>query len=82
MPRSFEMLSQDSPDITSTFVSKIKVRYLVEKFSPEAEAWVLMARMPVDSEPDQISNLCAALGGRVRVEDVTLHTYVIEKEFE
>lgn len=72
-------MSQDSPDITSTFISKIKVRYLVEKLM--AGDWVLMARLPADCEPDQMSNLCAALGGVVRVEDITLHEYVLNEEF-
>ncbi len=81
MPRDFEAaMSQDSPDITSTFVSKIKVRYLVEKLIEGA--WVLMARLPVDCEPDQMSNLCAALGGAVRVEDITRHEYVLNQEFQ
>jgi hypothetical protein len=62
------------------YVAKIRVRYLVEKFIEGA--WVLMARLPAESESDQMENLCSALGGKVRVEDVTSKVFVIDQEFE
>ena len=71
-----EELFERSP----AYVAKIRVRYLVEKFIEGA--WVLMARLPAESESDQMENLCAALGGKVRVEDVTQHMYVLDQEFE
>ena len=78
MPRDFEsFVGQDSD---SVYIAKIKVRYLVEKFLEGA--WVLMARFPEGSEPDQMENLCWAIGGTVRVQDVTRHEYVLDKEFE
>ena len=66
------------------FVSKIKVRYHVEKLVDER--WVLMARVPADTEG--VEPLCEALGGKIRVEDVSLReaerqtkSYLFEKEF-
>jgi hypothetical protein len=78
MPRDFERF--ESQDSDAVFIAKIKVRYLVEKFLEGA--WVLMARFPDGSEPDQMENLCWAMGGKVRVEDVIRHEYVLDKEFE
>lgn len=79
MPRDPDRAEEDYRD-PQLFAAKIRVKYLVEKFMEGA--WVLMARLPATSEPEQMENLCFALGGKVRVEDVTLHTYVIEEEFE
>jgi len=78
MPRDFERFAGQDSD--SVFIAKIKVRYLVEKFLEGS--WVLMARFPDGSDPEQRENLCWAMGGKVRVEDVTRHEYVLDKEFE
>lgn len=78
MPR-YDPAEEDHRD-PSFFAAKIRVRYLVEKFIEGA--WVLMARLPTESEPDQMEDLCSALGGKIRVEDVTRHELVLDKEFE
>jgi hypothetical protein len=82
MPRDFERFEtrEELYDAPSAHAAKIRVRYLVEKLIEGA--WVLMARLPVESELDQMENLCFAIGGTVRVEDVTRHEYVLDKEFE
>lgn len=59
------------------YAAKIKVRYFVEK--DLGGQWVLMARVPGDCE--SLENLCFAIGGLVRVTDVTTHRIVIEREF-
>lgn len=48
-----------------------KMRYLVEKWLHESEGWVLMARFHEDSEPERREAFCSALGGEVRVLDLT-----------
>jgi hypothetical protein len=80
MPRAYEDLPEEFLDAPSAHAAKIRVRYLVEKCIDDT--WVLMARLPSSSEPDQMETLCAALGGKIRVEDVTNHTHVIDQEFE
>ena len=81
MPRVYEELQlEEGYDAPSAYAAKIRVRYLVEKFIDKA--WVLMARLPSSSESDQRENLCWALGGKIRVEDVTNHKHVIDREFE
>lgn len=79
MPREYELAEEDFREPTA-FAAKIRVKYLVEKFMEDA--WVLMARLPATSEPEQMENLCFALGGKIRVQDVTLQAYVIDQEFE
>jgi hypothetical protein len=80
MPRSLADLDPDQ----GGFVSKIRVRYHVEKLC--GDRWVLMARVPANTEG--VEPLCAALGGKIRVEDVSLRdaegptkSYLFEKEF-
>lgn len=55
-------------DFEARFVSKVKVRYRIEKLL--GESWTTMALFPGDSSPRQREDLCAALGGEVRVIDV------------
>jgi hypothetical protein len=62
----------------SEFSVKIKIRYLVEKYIDEA--WSPMARLP--EQADRITELCEALGGKIRVQDLSTGQYVLEKEFE
>lgn len=65
------------------YVAKIRIRYLVEK---ELDGqWVAMARLPAETEG--MLSLCEALGGNIRVEDVSRSTeaqraFVLEQEFE
>lgn len=80
MPRRFAFARAEQSDTEHVFVSKIKIRYTVEK---EMEGvWVLMARLPTEADLDRLPGLCAAFGGNIRVEDVSLHEYVLRKEFE
>ena len=60
------------------FAAKIRVRYLVEKFI-EGQ-WVSMARFPDGA--DRMLELCQAIGGTLRVQDLNTLNYVIDQEFE
>ena len=48
------------------YAAKIKVRYLIDKWCEHG--WVLMARVPGESE--SIEPLCFALGGLLRITDL------------
>lgn len=61
----------------SNFAVKIKIRYLVEKLVDET--WVVMARLPESA--DRITELCEALGGTLRVQDLTTGKTLPEKDF-
>lgn len=60
------------------FAAKIKIRFLVEKFIDNE--WLMMARLP--EAADRITELCEALGGKIRVLDVASGLMVLEEEFE
>lgn len=80
MPRLMIALDPNQP----SFAAKIKIGYHVEKFL--GGEWVLMARVPTSTEG--FEPLCEAIGGKVRVEDVTfkvmdgVKNYVFEKEYD
>lgn len=60
-------------------LTKLKIRYLVEK-KIDGE-WVPMARL--SEHPERVEDLCWALGGVIRVQDlVTLSIWIEEKDFE
>lgn len=62
------------------FASKMKIRYLVEK---EIDGqWIIMARL--SGEADRITELCEALGGKIRVLDLAgqKSVVVLQEEFE
>ncbi len=61
----------------SGYAAKIKIRYLIEKRIDDA--WVIMARLSADS--DRMIELCEALGGLIRVQDIETHAFVINQEF-
>lgn len=80
MPRAFTEYDADQ----GGYIAKTKVRYRVEKLVDGA--WTLMAHVPAETEG--MDGLLHALGGMIRVEDVTLKRdddqkiYVLEKDFE
>lgn len=79
MPRRFA-LPRAELDTEQVFVSKTKIRYTVEK--EMAGVWVLMARLPSDADLERLPKLCDAFGGKIRVEDISTHLYVLSEEFE
>jgi hypothetical protein len=68
----------DGLDEPGGYAAKIKIRYLVEKRIDNA--WVVMARL--SSETDRMLELCEALGGKIRVQDIETSALVIDQEFE
>ncbi len=73
MPRAFTEYDPEQ----GFYVVKTKARYRIEKFV-EGQ-WTLMAHVPEDTEG--FEPLCEALGGKIRVEDVKLHSY-FERDYE
>ncbi len=76
-PRPLLPLSREA-SFTAGYAQKIKIRYIVEKRIDEV--WVPMARLSAES--DRMLELCQALGGSIRVQDIETLLYVINQEFE
>lgn len=76
-PKPLLPLSREA-SFTAGYAQKIKIRYLVEKRIDDQ--WVVMARLSAES--DRMLELCQALGGSVRVQDIETLLYVINQEFE
>ncbi len=76
-PKPLLPLSREA-SFTAGYAQKIKIRYVVEKRIDEV--WVPMARLSAES--DRMLELCQALGGSIRVQDIETLLYVINQEFE
>lgn len=67
-------------DSESSYVSKLKVRYLIEKNLNGQ--WILMARMSSGVDLDRLREIGFAFGGWIRVQDVQLGSIALQEQFE